>query len=71
MIQVGLLVCIVAFLAEKHILEVIKECMKKDARDGSSLVDLHPTGRVVSCCWHVGIIPSKNKGHALFLKSWV
>jgi hypothetical protein len=50
--------------------DVIKACMKKDARDGSSLVHLRPSCGVASCCQLVGIIPSKNKGNALFLKSW-
>jgi hypothetical protein len=44
--------------------------MKKYAKDGSSLANLHPTGGVAMCRWLVGIIPSKNKGHGLFLKSW-
>jgi hypothetical protein len=51
--------------------EVLKECVKKkDARDGSSLADLCPTRRVAPCRWLVGITLPKNKGHALFSKSW-
>jgi hypothetical protein len=45
-------------------------CEEKDARDRSSLPDLHPTCGVASCCSPVGITPLKNKGHALFSKSW-
>jgi hypothetical protein len=52
------------------LLEAIKECMKKYARDGSSLADLCPTAGVASCSRLIEIIPSKNKGHTLFLKSW-
>jgi hypothetical protein len=52
--------------------EVLKECVKeKDVRDGSSLVDLHPTRRVAPCRWLDGTTPLINKGHTLFLKSWV
>jgi hypothetical protein len=43
---VVLLVYIVALLVERYISEAIKECMKKDARDGNSLADLHPKGGV-------------------------
>jgi hypothetical protein len=44
--------------------------VKKGARDGSSLTDLHPTRGVAPCRWLVGVTPSRNKGHALFSKSW-
>jgi hypothetical protein len=55
------------FLLKGMLLEVIKECMKKDARGGSSLADLHPTGKVVSCRRLVGIIPLKKyRPHTLF-----
>jgi hypothetical protein len=67
---VVLLVYIVALLVERYISEAIKECMKKDARDGNSLADLPPKGGVALCHQLVGIIPSKNKGHTLFSKSW-
>jgi hypothetical protein len=50
--------------------EAIKDCMKKDARDGSSLADLRPMHRVVPCYRLVGITPSKNKAHTPFLKLW-
>jgi hypothetical protein len=45
-------------------------CEEKDARDGSSLADLYATRRVAPCRWLVGITLPKNKGHALFSKSW-
>jgi hypothetical protein len=44
---------------------------KKDVKEGSFLAWLRPTCRVVSCRWLVGVTPPKNKGHALFSKSWV
>jgi hypothetical protein len=52
------------------LLEAIKECVKKDARNGSSLVDLRPTHRVVPCYRLVEVTPSKNKGRTPFSMSW-
>jgi hypothetical protein len=43
------------FLPKGMLLEAMKESIKKYARDGSSLADLRPTGRVASCRWLVGI----------------
>jgi hypothetical protein len=50
--------------------EVIKECVKKDARDWSSLTNLCPTRGVAPCHWLVGVTPSRNKGCTPFLESW-
>jgi hypothetical protein len=46
------------------LLEEIKECMKKDARDGSFLADLCPMGGVVSYRRLVGI--EVQRPHTLF-----
>jgi hypothetical protein len=51
----GWLVSIMTLLAKGILLEVIKECMKNYAGDGSSLADLRPTGEVASYCRSVGI----------------
>jgi hypothetical protein len=67
--DIGRLACLMALLAKRRTFRSDKECMKKDARDGSSVADLRPTGRVASCRWLVGITLSKNKGHTLFLES--
>jgi hypothetical protein len=45
--------------------EVIKECVKEDARGWSSLTDLHPMCKVVPCHWLIGVTQLRNKGHTL------
>jgi hypothetical protein len=70
-IQAGLPACIVVLWPKCVLSEVIKECVKKDARGGSFLADLSPGRRVVPCCQFVEVTPSKNKGHTPFSKLWV
>jgi hypothetical protein len=65
---VGLLVYIMALLAESQTFRSDKGVYKKHARGGSSLADLRPIGGVVSCRRLARIIPSKNKIHALLSK---
>jgi hypothetical protein len=56
-----------ALLAERHTFISDKKCAEKDARDGSSLANLCPTGRVVPYRWLVGITSPKKQGpHTLF-----
>jgi hypothetical protein len=60
------------FWPKMHTFESVKGvCEEKDVKNGSFLAWLHPTHRVASCHWLVGVTPPKNKGHALFLKSWM